>query len=178
MFPLSIVCLAWSVRSLHCGQIYLSVLRGCKLRMCPIYFPTTVSAFSASDSSIPQAPPWFIISGKEIIMILQTCMMTDFAVDFPAQLIAHLLVSRVTLQTSRVWLLFAYLPSEWLSPWCLFDEGPEPLLLQCTISFLWLSSFWISSSTASYPKSITCTFILWCVFFFPVHKLSSFSSHH
>lgn len=38
-------------------------------------------------------------------MILQTRMMTDFAVDIPAQLIADSLVSRLTLQTPRVYLL-------------------------------------------------------------------------
>lgn len=34
-------------------------------------------------------------------MVLQTCMTTVFIVDFPAQLIAHCLVSMLAMQTSR-----------------------------------------------------------------------------
>lgn len=128
-------------------------------------------------------------------MVLQTCMTTVFTVDFPAQLIAHCLVSMLALQTSRAWLVFAYLSSEWLSLWCLFDEGPEPLPLRHAISFLWLLSYWISSSAITcHPKSATCTFPLWYVFqtwkhysvvwtyfFFSsskFHHASPFTHHH
>lgn len=123
-------------------------------------------------------------------MVLQTCMTTVFTVDFPAQLIAHCLVSMLALQTSRAWLVFAYLSSEWLSLWCLFDEGPEPLPLRHVISFLWLSSYWISSSATRHPKSATCAFPLWYVFqtrkhysvvwtyFFLLPKISSFFFLH
>lgn len=60
---------------------------------------------------------------RRCLMILQTCTTTVFTVDFPAQLIAHCLVSWLCLLTSRAWMLFAYLSSEWLPLWCLFDEG-------------------------------------------------------
>lgn len=132
--------------------------------MRPVYFPTTISPSPPSDGSAPQAPPWVLILGKQETMVLQTCMTTVFTVDFPAQLIAHCLVSMLALQTSRAWLVFAYLSSEWLSLWCLFDEGPEPLPLRHAISFLWLSSYWISSSATRHPKSATCAFPLWYVF--------------
>lgn len=67
-------------------------------------------------------------------MILQTCMTTVFPVDFPAQLIAHYLASRLALLTSRARMIFAYLSSEWLSLWCLFDEGQGQYLF--SIQFL------------------------------------------
>lgn len=51
-------------QGLHHGQICPFVFRGCRLRMRPTYFPTTTSSSPASDSSVPQAPPWFIISRK------------------------------------------------------------------------------------------------------------------
>ena len=44
---------------------------------------------------------------------------------------------------------------------------PGPVPLQHTMSFMWLSSLWISSSTASHSKPATHNFTFWCGFFRP-----------
>lgn len=54
---------------------------------------------------------------------------------------------------------------------------PGPLPLQRTTSFMWLSSLWISSSTASHPKPATHNFTFWYGFLSPetlVHSAKLF----
>lgn len=64
MFPVSIAPLPWSARVCIMENIPICTQR-CRLRMRPVYFPTTISPSPPSDGSAPQAPPWVLILGKQ-----------------------------------------------------------------------------------------------------------------
>lgn len=63
MFPVTTVYLPWSDK-VYIMDKYTHLYSEDALRMRPAYFPTTTSSSPTLDSSVPQAPPWFIISRK------------------------------------------------------------------------------------------------------------------